>query len=75
MMKNYLIKTPTKKTMKKTTKNSAKRAKKNATQLREDNIAKILGKVSEICDYAIENICTEPAQFEELELMLREIIT
>ena len=62
-MKNYL----TKKTAKKTT-------KKNAAQLREDKITKILSKVSEICDYAIENLCTEQAQFEELEWMLREII-
>ena len=62
-MKNYL----TKKTAKKTT-------KKNTAQSREDKITKILSKVSEICDYAIENLCTEQAQFEELEWMLREII-
>ena len=53
MKKNY----PIKKTAKKTT-------KKNATQLREDRITEILSKVSEICDYAIENLCTEQAQFE-----------
>ena len=67
MKMNYTIKTPTKKTTK-------KRAKKNATQLREDKITKILSMVSEICDYAIENLCTEPSQFEELELKLRDYI-
>ena len=41
---------------------------------REDNIAKIISKVHEICDYAVNNLCTEQAQFEELELMLRESI-
>ena len=71
MKKNCLIKTPVKKTAKKTTQ---KRAKKNATQLHEDKITKILSMVSEICDYAIENLCTEQSQFEELELKLREYI-
>ena len=65
MKMNYTIKTPTKKTTK-------KRAK--TTQLREDKITKILSMVSEICDYAIENLCTEPSQFEELELKLRDYI-
>ena len=74
MKKNYLVKTPTKKTTKKTTKKRAKRAKKNAAQLREDKITKILSMVSEICDYAIENLCTEQAQFEELEWELRQAI-
>ena len=57
-------------------KKSAKKksAKKNAVQLREDKITKILSMVSEICDYAIENSCTEQSQFEELELFLREYI-
>ena len=67
MKKNCLIKTPAKKTTK-------KRAKKNATQLHEDKITKILSMVSDICDYAIENLCTEQSQFEELELKLREYI-
>lgn len=67
MKKNYIKSYSIKKTAKKTT-------KKTATQLHEDKITKILGKVSEICDYAIKNLCTEQAQFEELELMLRKII-
>ena len=67
MKKNCLIKTPAKKTTK-------KRAKKNATQLHEDKITKILSMVSDICDYAIENLCTEQSQFEELELKLRDYI-
>lgn len=67
MKKNYLKSYSIKKTAKKTT-------KKNATQVREDKITKILSKVSEICDYAVKNLCTEQAQFEELELMLRESI-
>ena len=58
-MKKNLIKKPT---------------KKNAAQLREDKITKILSMVSEICDYAIDNLCTEQAQFEELELLLRDAI-
>lgn len=74
MKKNYLVKTPTKKTAKKTTKKRAKRAKKNAAQLREDKITKILSMVSDICDYAIENLCTEQAHFEELEWELRQAI-
>ena len=48
--------------------------KKNDAQKREDKITKILAKVSEICDYAIENLCTEQAQFEELEILLRDAI-
>ena len=65
-LKNYPIaKKPAKKPIKK---------KKNAAKLREDKITKILSKVSEMCDYAIDNLCTQPAQFEELELMLREAI-
>ena len=71
MKKNYLKSYPTTKTVKKLTK---KPTKKNAAQLREDKITRILNKVSEICDYAIENLCTEQAQFEELELILREAI-
>ena len=41
---------------------------------RNGKIAKIIAKVSEICDYAIDNLCTEPAQMEELECMLNEFI-
>lgn len=67
MKKNYLKSCTSKKPAKKTT-------KKNATQLREDKITEILSKVTEICDYAIENLCTEQAQFEELEWMLRKAI-
>lgn len=59
MKKNYLVKKP---------------AKKSAAQLREDKITEVLSKVSEICDYAIDNLCTEQAQFEELEQLLRTYI-
>lgn len=69
MKKNYLVKTPTKKTAKKRAK---KRVKK--TLSRDDKITRILSKVSEICDYAIDNLCTEQAQFEELELLLNEYV-
>lgn len=41
---------------------------------RNDKIAKIMTKVSEIAEYAIENLCTEQAQFEELEWMLNRYI-
>ncbi len=63
MKKNYLVKKPAKKP-----------AKKSAAQLREDKITEVLSKVSEICDYAIDNLCTEQAQFEELEQLLRTYI-
>lgn len=67
MKKNYLKSHLIKKTAKKT-------SKKNAAQLCENKITNILSKVKEICDYAIENLCTEQAQFEELEWMLRKCI-
>jgi len=61
--------------MKKLTKKSVKkRAKKTAAQKREDKIAEILSMVSDICNYAIKNLCTEQAQFEELEWKLNEYI-
>ena len=41
---------------------------------RNDKIIRILAKVTEICDYAAENQCTEQAQFEELEWMLNRYI-
>ena len=53
---------------------SAKQKRVRAAQRRESNITKILAKVSEICDYAIDNLCTEQAQFEELEMLLRDAI-
>lgn len=65
MKKNYLKSYPTKKTTK-------KRAKKKLS--RDDKITRILSKVSEICDYAIDNLCTEQAQFEELEMLLNEYV-
>lgn len=67
MVKKIVAKKPAKKM-------SSRKNAQHRTQLREDKIAKILSKVSEICNYATENNCTEDAQFEELELMLREII-
>lgn len=52
-----------------------KRAKAQREKLRRENrITRILAKVSEICDYAIENLCTQQAQFEELEMMLSDYI-
>lgn len=71
MKKNYLKSYPVAKTAKKPTR---KTTKKNAAQLREDKITEVLSKVSEICDYAIDNLCTEQAQFEELEMLLRKYI-
>lgn len=62
-MKKNLIKKTAKKT-----------SKKNAAQLREGKIADILDMVSEICDYAIDNLCTQPSHFEELEWKLRDAI-
>ena len=60
--------------MKKVAKRKTAAQRRKADQKREDKITKILSKVSEICDYAIDNLCTEQAQFEELEWMLREAI-
>ena len=70
MKKNYLVKTPTKKTVKKTAKKS--RAKK--TLSRDAKIANILKLVHEISEYARENLCVEDAQMEELEWKLNEYI-
>ena len=67
MIKKTAAKKPTKKM-------SARKIVQHRAQLHEDKIAKILSKVSEICDYAIKNLCTEQAQFEELEWMLRKCI-
>lgn len=53
---------------------TAKQKREHAARRRADNITKILAKVSEICDYAIENLCTKQAQFEELEMMLNDCI-
>ena len=55
-------------------KKTAKKSYAKKTLNRENKITRILSKVSEICDYATENLCTEDAQFEELELMLRQYI-
>jgi len=60
--------------MKKVAKRKTAAQRRKADQKREDKITEILSKVSEICNYAIENLCTEPAQFEELEWMLRDAI-
>ena len=53
---------------------STRNIAQHRAQLREDKITRILSEVSKICDYAIENLCTEEAQFQELELLLRECI-
>lgn len=53
---------------------TAKQKRERAARRRENNITKILAKVSEICDYAIDNQCTQQAQFEELEMLLRDAI-
>lgn len=56
-------------------KRTTKRAKAQREKLRrEDRITRILAKVSEICDYAIENLCTQQAQFEELEMLLNDYV-
>ena len=64
-------KTATKKPNKKM---SATKIAQHHAQCREDKITKILSKVSNMCDYAIKNFCTQPAQFEELEWMLLKCI-
>ena len=53
---------------------SARQKRVRAACRRENRITEILAKVSEICDYAIDNQCTQQAQFEELEMLLRDAI-
>ena len=52
------------------------KAKRNASKklTKFAKIEKILKKVSEITDYAIDNQITQPAQMEELEMMLNNYI-
>ena len=54
-------------------KKSAKKTAKKTLSC-NDKITRILSKVNEICNYAIENQCTQQAQFEELEWMLNEYV-
>lgn len=52
-----------------------KRTKAQREKLRRENrINRILSKVDEMCNYAIKNLCTQPAQFEELEWMLNDCV-
>ena len=46
---------------------------KKATR-RYKKIDKILAKVKEIAEYAIDNLCTQDSQFEELEMILNDCI-
>ena len=55
-------------------KTAKKPVKKPAKKTHNDRIVEILAKVSEICDYAIDNLCTEPSQFEELECLLNDYV-
>ena len=48
--------------------NKSKKLTKNA------KIENVLAKASEIVDYAIDNLITQPAQMEELEMMLNDYI-
>lgn len=52
------------------------KAKRNTSkELRKfAKIEKILKKVSEITNYAIDNLIVQPAQMEELEMMLNDYI-
>lgn len=51
----------------------SKKSKMKVIDLKHEQIIKILSKVSDICDYAIENQCTEQSDFEELEEMLNKL--
>jgi len=53
------------------------KAKHNASKklTKFAKIEKILKKVSEIANYAIDNLVTQPAQMEELEMMLNDYIS
>ena len=52
----------------------AKKTKKTKKLTKNDKIVEILAKVSEIVDYAIDNQITQPAQMEELEMMLNDCV-
>jgi len=58
--------------MKKIAVKTKKRVRKSPS--RETKIAHILRLVRKISDYAVENLCVEPAQMEELEWKLCEYI-
>lgn len=47
-----------------------KSSAKKRSEKRNRCIERVIAKVNEMCDYAIENLCVQPAQFEELEMML-----
>ena len=47
---------------------------KNKKLTKFAKIEKILEKVSEITNYAIDNMITQPAQMEELEMMLNNYL-
>ena len=51
-----------------------KSSAKKRSEKRNKCIEQIISKVNEMCNYAIENLCTQPAQFEELEMMLNEYV-
>lgn len=44
--------------------------KMKTVDLRGETIEKIKSHVQSMCNYAMENQCVEPSQFEELEWML-----
>lgn len=70
-MKTIVIKNPTKmKTIKLNKNGKARQPRKTKRLKKADQVTNILSKVSDICDYAKENLCTEQCQFEELEEML-----
>jgi len=41
---------------------------------RARKIDEIVEKVREMCEYAVENLCVQSAQFEELEWMLNQAV-
>lgn len=51
-----------------------KKTKKPKKLTKNDKIVMVLAKVSEIVEYAIDNQITQPAQMEELEMMLNNYI-
>ena len=74
MKKDMLTKKTLKRLAKKTTKKTVKKTRAKKAPSRETKIAHILRLVSEISDYASENLCVQPAQMEELEWVLRKYI-
>jgi len=51
-----------------------KNGKERAPSARERRVKKVMDKVTEMCDYAMDNLVVEPSMFEELEALLNDVV-